>query len=75
MNILEFPIDAEQNNESAKNKITMPVLVFGGDIYPTLGGDFPGNFDLNSAKALATNVTESQFHFQDIGFQKNNQNL
>ena len=52
-----FPIDAEQNKESANHKITMPVLVFGGDIYPALGGDFPGNFALNSTKALATNVT------------------
>jgi len=32
-------MDAEQNKESAKNKITMPVLVLGGDIYPALGGD------------------------------------
>ena len=52
-----FPVDAEQNKESANHKITMPVLVFGGDIYPALGGDFPGNFALNSTKALATNVT------------------
>jgi pimeloyl-ACP methyl ester carboxylesterase len=35
----------------------MPVLVFAGDIYPALEGDFPGNFALNSTKALATNVT------------------
>lgn len=52
-----FPVDAEQNKESAKNKITMPVLVLGGDIYPALGGDFPGNFALASAQALAANVT------------------
>ena len=52
-----FPIDAEQNRESAKTKITMPVLVLGGDIYPALGGDFPGNFGLSSTQALATNVT------------------
>ena len=52
-----FPIDAEQNRESAKDKITMPVLVLGGDIYPALGGDFPGNFALSSTQALATNVT------------------
>jgi hypothetical protein len=38
-----FPADAEQNRESAKAKIPMPVLVMGGDIYPALGGDFPGN--------------------------------
>jgi pimeloyl-ACP methyl ester carboxylesterase len=52
-----FPIDAEQNKESAKTKITMPVLVLGGDIYPALGGDFPGNFALSSTQALAANVT------------------
>jgi pimeloyl-ACP methyl ester carboxylesterase len=52
-----FPVNAEQNKESASHKIAMPVLVFGGDIYPALGGDFPGNFALNSTKALATNVT------------------
>ena len=48
-----FPVDAEQNKESAKSKITMPVLVLGGDIYPALGGDLPGNFALNSTEALA----------------------
>jgi len=52
-----FPMDAEQNKESAKNKITMPVLVLGGDIYPALGGDFPGNYALPSTQALAENVT------------------
>jgi pimeloyl-ACP methyl ester carboxylesterase len=52
-----FPQDAEQNKISANSKITMPVLVFGGDIYPALGGDFPGNFALSSTQALATNVT------------------
>jgi pimeloyl-ACP methyl ester carboxylesterase len=52
-----FPMDAEQNKESAKSKITMPVLVLGGDIYPALGGDYPGNFALESTQALATNVT------------------
>jgi pimeloyl-ACP methyl ester carboxylesterase len=52
-----FPMDAEQNKESAKSKLTMPVLVLGGDIYPALGGDFPGNFALNSTQALAANVT------------------
>ena len=52
-----FPLDAEQNKESAKDKITMPVLVLGGDIYPALGGDFPGNFALSSTQALAENVT------------------
>jgi pimeloyl-ACP methyl ester carboxylesterase len=52
-----FPLDAEQNRESAKANITMPVLVLGGDIYPALGGDFPGNFALSSTQALAQNVT------------------
>jgi pimeloyl-ACP methyl ester carboxylesterase len=46
-----------ENKESAKTKITMPVLVLGGDIYPALGGDFPGNFALSSTQALASNVT------------------
>jgi pimeloyl-ACP methyl ester carboxylesterase len=52
-----FPVDAEQNKESATHKITMPVLVLGGDVYPALGGDLPGNFALSSTQALATNVT------------------
>jgi pimeloyl-ACP methyl ester carboxylesterase len=52
-----FPVDAERNRESAMNKITMPVLVLGGDIYPALGGDFPGNLALSSTQALAANVT------------------
>jgi pimeloyl-ACP methyl ester carboxylesterase len=34
-----------------------PVLVLGGDIYPSVGGDFPGNFGLTSTQALAANVT------------------
>ena len=40
----DFAVDAEQNRESAKTKITTPVLVLGGDIYPAVGGDLPGNF-------------------------------
>jgi len=52
-----FPIDAEQNKETAKAPITMPVLVLGGDIYPALGGDLPGNFALSSIQSLASNVT------------------
>ena len=52
-----FPLDAEQNKESAKVRITMPVLVLGGDIYPALGGDFPGNFALSSIQSLASNVS------------------
>jgi hypothetical protein len=31
-----FPVDAEQNKESAKAKITMPVLVLGGNYQGTL---------------------------------------
>ena len=46
-----FPTDALQNKESATHKITMPVLVLGGDIYPALGGDLPGNFALESTQA------------------------
>ena len=52
-----FPIDSEQNKESTKDKITMPVLVLGGDIYPALGGDLPGNFALSSIQSLASNVS------------------
>jgi pimeloyl-ACP methyl ester carboxylesterase len=52
-----FPEDAEQNRESAQTKIITPVLVLGGDIYPALGGDFPGNFALTSTQALAANAT------------------
>jgi len=52
-----FPVDAEQNNETAKAKITTPVLALGGDIYPALGGDYPGNFAYSSLQSLATNVT------------------
>jgi len=52
-----FPIDAEQNKEIAKSKITTPVLALGGDIYPALGGDIPGNFAFSSLQSLASNVT------------------
>jgi pimeloyl-ACP methyl ester carboxylesterase len=34
----------------------MPVLVLGGDIYPALGGDLPGNFSLTPMQQLAANV-------------------
>ena len=51
-----FPIDAEQNKLTAKSKITTPVLALGGDIYPALGGDYPGNFAFSSLQSLATNV-------------------
>ena len=52
-----FSQDAEDNKESAAmGKITIPVLVLSGDIYPALGGDFPGNTTLNSIQALAENV-------------------
>jgi pimeloyl-ACP methyl ester carboxylesterase len=52
-----FPIDAEQNKELSETKLQMPVLVLGGDIYPAVGGDLPGNFALSSTQALAANVT------------------
>ena len=39
------------------NAKSIPVLVLGGDIYPALGGDFPGNFALSSTQALASKVT------------------
>ena len=51
-----FPIDALQNKESATHKITIPVLVLGGEFYPALGGHLPGNFALESTQKLATNV-------------------
>jgi pimeloyl-ACP methyl ester carboxylesterase len=52
-----FPIDAEQNKESrARAELQMPVLVLGGDIYPAIGGDDPGNPTLNSTQQLASNV-------------------
>jgi pimeloyl-ACP methyl ester carboxylesterase len=52
-----FPIDAEQNKELSGNKLQIPVLVLGGDIYPAVGGDLPGNFALNSIQSLASNVS------------------
>jgi pimeloyl-ACP methyl ester carboxylesterase len=52
-----FPTDAMQNKEIAKSKITTPVLALGGDIYPALGGDVPGNFAYSSLQSLASNVT------------------
>jgi pimeloyl-ACP methyl ester carboxylesterase len=52
-----FPMDAQQNKETAKSKITTPVLALGGDVYPALGGDIPGNFAYSSLLSLATNVT------------------
>jgi pimeloyl-ACP methyl ester carboxylesterase len=52
-----FPEDAEQNRQSAQNKITTPVLQLGGDIYPALGGDLPVSFGLSSTQAVAANVT------------------
>ena len=43
-----FPIDAKENKESLakEGKLQMPVLALGGDIYPAIGGDLPGNFAL-----------------------------
>jgi len=37
-----FPEDAEQNKESAKTKLTTPVFVLGGEMYPALGGSSQG---------------------------------
>ena len=54
-----FPQDAKDNIElAATAKLTIPVLVLSGDIYPALGGDIPGSMTLNSIQslALATNV-------------------
>jgi pimeloyl-ACP methyl ester carboxylesterase len=54
-----FPQDAKDNKElAATAKLTMPVLVLSGDIYPALGGDLPGSSTLNSIQqlGLATNV-------------------
>jgi pimeloyl-ACP methyl ester carboxylesterase len=52
-----FPINEEQNKVLSETKLQMPVLAIGADIYPALGGDFPGNITLNSTQALAANVT------------------
>lgn len=41
----------------SETKLQMPVLVLGGDIYPAVGGDLPGNFALYSTQLLAANVT------------------
>ena len=53
-----FSQDAEDNKESAANgKLTIPVLVLSGDIYPALGRDLPGSTTLKATQALAENVT------------------
>jgi pimeloyl-ACP methyl ester carboxylesterase len=51
-----FPIDEKQNKVLSETKLQMPVLALGGDIYPALGGDAPGNFALDSTQGLAENV-------------------
>jgi pimeloyl-ACP methyl ester carboxylesterase len=52
-----FSQDAKDNKESATTaKLTMPVLILSGDVYPALGGDLPGSSTLNSIQALAINV-------------------
>ncbi len=51
-----FPINEEQNKVLSETKLQMPVLALGGDIYPALGGDAPGNFALESTKGLAENI-------------------
>jgi pimeloyl-ACP methyl ester carboxylesterase len=52
-----FPMNAEQNKALSETKLQIPVLAIGGDNYPALGGDLPGNLTLNSTQALAANVT------------------
>jgi pimeloyl-ACP methyl ester carboxylesterase len=52
-----FPMNEEQNKALSETKLQIPVLAIGGDIYPALGGDLPGNLTLNSTQALAANVT------------------
>ena len=49
-----FPVDAEQNIESAMNMITTPVLVLGADFYAALGD--PGNIALSTTQPLAADV-------------------
>jgi pimeloyl-ACP methyl ester carboxylesterase len=51
-----FPINEEQNKVLSETKLQMPVLALGGDIYPALGGDAPGNFALDSTQGLAENT-------------------
>jgi pimeloyl-ACP methyl ester carboxylesterase len=51
-----FPMNAEQNKALSETKLQIPVLALGGDIYPALGGDAPGNFALDSTQGLAENV-------------------
>jgi pimeloyl-ACP methyl ester carboxylesterase len=51
-----FPVNAEQNKVLSETKLQIPVLALGGDIYPALGGDAPGNFALDSTQGLAENV-------------------
>jgi pimeloyl-ACP methyl ester carboxylesterase len=53
-----FPQDAKDNKElAATAKLTMPVLVLSGDIYPALlGGHRSGTPTLSSTQPLATNV-------------------
>jgi pimeloyl-ACP methyl ester carboxylesterase len=51
-----FPINEEQNKALSETKLQIPVLALGGDIYPALGGDAPGNFALDSTQGLAENI-------------------
>jgi pimeloyl-ACP methyl ester carboxylesterase len=51
-----FPIDAEQNKMLSETKLQIPVLVLGANIYPAMGGQFPGNPALDSTQGLAENV-------------------
>jgi pimeloyl-ACP methyl ester carboxylesterase len=51
-----FPINAEQNKMLSETKLQVPVLVLGANIYPAMGGQFPGNPALDSTQDLAENV-------------------
>ena len=50
-------MDAEQNKESAKIKDNNACISIKWRYISCFGGDYPGNFALDSTKALATNVT------------------
>lgn len=55
-----FPMDAVDNQEYAKTKLKMPVLVISGDFYPMFGGTLPGNPTLESTQMLAENVQSTR---------------
>jgi pimeloyl-ACP methyl ester carboxylesterase len=51
-----FPINEEQNKILSETKLQIPILVLGANIYPAMGGQFPGNPALDSTQGLAENV-------------------